>query len=80
MASYQSRVDVNNNSREDNWESIKPRMESSIQWLKSELAELRQCDKALLKRFIKMRSEIKEMSRDIFSYHSDHLQKDDFKS
>jgi len=73
MTSHQSCVDVNNNSKEDNWRLMKPRMESSIQRLKSELAELRQCDKILLKRFIKMRSEIKEMSRDIFSYHSEHL-------
>ena len=67
MTSYQPRVDVNNNNSEEDWESIKPRMESSLQKLKNELAELRQSDKILLKKFIKMRSEIKEMSKDVYS-------------
>ena len=73
MTSYRPRVDINNNNVEDDWEMVKPRMESNLQKLKCELAELRQSDKALLKKFIKMRSEIKEMSRDIFSLHCGHM-------
>eukprot|EP00794_Sanderia_malayensis_P004884 gene4884-5524_t len=54
---------MNNNIGED-WMSVKPRIESSLRKLRCELEELRNADKDLLKKFIKMRSEIKELSKD----------------
>ena len=62
----------NNNSRED-WTTLQPRIESSLQKLKSELEDLRNSDKDLLKKFIKMRSEIKELSKESTGVSADEL-------
>ena len=54
----------NNNITREDWETVKPRIDTTLEKLKSDLAELRKSDKVLLKKFIKMRSEIKELSKE----------------
>ena len=54
-----------NNNRGEDWATVKPRIDTSLKKLKTDLEELRQFDKTLLKKFIKMRSEIKELSKEV---------------
>ncbi len=54
---------MNNNIMED-WTIVKPRIDSNLKKLKCDLEELRTVDKMLLKKFIKMRSEIKKLSKE----------------
>ncbi len=53
--------------------TVKPRIDSNLRKLKCELEELRNTDKDLLKKFIKMRSEIKEMSKETVLAISDEV-------
>lgn len=73
MTSHTPRTDVNNNNKEDDWEIVKPRIESNLEKVRRDLDELRQSDRALLRKFIKMRSEIKEISKDIFSLQASYI-------